>query len=312
MEYGFVTMADGSKRKVSRLILGTALFGGGIDEDAAFRMMDLFAGQGGNALDSARVYCEWLENGRDASERTVGRWIRSRGMENQIFLITKGGHPRLDSMHVSRLSPEEIRGDMEKSLDVLGLDRVDLYYLHRDDERLAVGGMMDALDELVRAGLTRAIGGSNWHARRLIEANDWARAHGKHLMTASEVQWSYVDFKNAVSDDTLVGMDEAELALYQQTDLAVMAYSSQSGGVFSCGYKDDLSDAAPKHRKYVSGENIRRYRALLERCAKEPGLSPSRVVLEHVTRHPKLNGFALIGCSSADQLKATLSAMAGA
>ena len=309
MQYGFVTMADGTRRRVSRLILGSATYGGGIPEDDAFRMMDRFFERGGNAIDTARVYCEWLANGRDASERTVGRWIRSRGVEKEVFLITKGAHPRLNSMHTPRLSPEDIRGDMARSLEVLGLDAVDLYFLHRDDQSRPVSDIMATMDGLVKAGHARAVGGSNWHAARLIEANAYARAHGMTPFTASQVQWSYADFKGAVTDDTLVGMDEAELAAYETMDLAVMAYSSQSGGVFSRGYRPDLSDAAPKHRGYVTAENIRRYQALLGRCAREPGMTPSRVVLEYVTKHPTLNGFALVGASSLDQLDESLDAM---
>ena len=309
MQYGYVTMADGTKRRVSRLVLGSSVFGGTTPEDTAFQLMDRYFERGGNAIDTARVYCEWLPGGYGASERTVGKWIRSRGVRHEVFLITKGGHPRFNSMHTSRLSPEDIEGDMAKSLDALGLDYVDLYYLHRDDEQLPVSGIMETMDGLVRAGRTLAIGGSNWRAARLKEANDWAAAHGKAAFTASEVRWSYADFTGVGGDDTLVTMDEAELAAYERMDLAVMAYSSQAGGVFSRGYRPDLSDASPKHTAFATPENIRRYGALLARCANEPGMTPSRVVLEHVTKHPRLNGFALVGASSLQQLEASLDAM---
>ena len=309
MQYGFVTMADGAKRRVSRLILGSSVFGGTTPEDTAFRLMDRFFERGGNAIDTARVYCEWLPEGYGASERTVGKWIRSRGVEKDVFLMTKGGHPRLNDMHTSRLSPEDIRGDMAKSLDALGLDHVDMYYLHRDDERLPVSGIMETMDGLVREGFARAIGGSNWRAARLGEANAWASAHGAARFTASEVRWSYVDFTGTGGDDTLVTMDEAEMAAYERMDLAVMAYSSQAGGLFSRGYKPDLSDVSPRHAAFASAENKRRYGALLARCEREPGLTPSRVVLEYVTKHPKLNGFALVGASRLEQLEASLDAM---
>ncbi|MBQ8955291.1 MAG: aldo/keto reductase [Clostridia bacterium] len=310
MRYGFVTMADGTRRKVSRLVLGSSVFGGTTPEDTAFRLMDRFFERGGNAIDTARVYCEWLPGGYGASERTVGRWIRSRGVEKDVFLMTKGAHPKLHDMHTSRLSREDIEGDMALSLEALGLSRVDLYYLHRDDERLPVSGIMETMDGLVRAGQALAIGGSNWRAARLREANEWAAARGKARFTASEVRWSYVDFTGVGGDDTLITMDEGELAAYERMDLAVMAYSSQAGGVFSRGYRADLSDAAPKHAAFVTPENIRRYGALLARCQRESGMTPSRVVLEHVTKHPKLNGFALVGASSLEQLEASLDAMA--
>jgi len=308
VEYGFVTMADGSQRKVSRLVLGAARFGGEVMEDTAFRLMDRYFERGGNALDTARVYGQWLPGGKGTSECTVGRWIRSRGVEKEIFLITKGGHPPLSDLHMSRLSPEEVQSDMEMSLEALGVSAVDLYFLHRDDVRLPVTGIMDTLHELAAAGKARSIGASNWRVRRIKEANAYALAQGKTPFTATQIQWSYGDFSRAVGDDTLVGMDDGEMQGYRQMNLSVMAYSSQAGGVFFCGYKPDLSDAAPKHMPYVTEENIRRYGELLNRCRKERGMTPERVVLEHITHHPLLSGYALIGPSRMEQLDQALAA----
>lgn len=310
MRYGTIMQADGTTRRVARLVLGTARFGGSISRDAAFQLMDEYFAAGGNALDTARVYCAWLPNGQDASERTVGEWIRSRGVEKEIFLMTKGGHYALDDQaRTPRLSEKEIRADMTRSLEVLGLPRVDLYYLHRDDPARPVSEIMETLNALAAEGAALALGASNWRAARIAEANAWAAARGKAGFSASEIQWSYADFSAAVTDDTLVGMDAAEEAAYAQMGLPVVAYSCQSGGVFSCGYRPDLSDAAPRHQAYVNAENIRRYRALLEKCAAVPGMTPSRVMLEYITEHPRLNGFALIGASRPEQLRQSLAAM---
>ena len=123
------------------------------------------------------------------------------------------------------------------------------------------------------------------------------------------MRWSYADFTGTGGDDTLVTMDEGEMAAYKAMNLAVMAYSSQAGGLFSRGYKPDLSDVSPKHAAFATPENIRRYAALLARCANESGMMPSRVVLEYVAKHPKLNGFALVGASNTAQLDESLDAM---
>jgi len=305
MDYGLVHMADGSVRRVSRLILGTAGFGGGLDEDVSFRLMDQYANAGGNALDTARVY-GWHSGGVGTSERTVGRWIRSRGMEKEIFLITKGGHPAPEAMDVPRLSPADIQGDFKRSLEDLGTGKIDLYFLHRDDITLPVSGIMDTMDSLVREGRALAIGASNWRAKRIKEANQYALDAGRAPFTATQIQWSYADYAPACPDPTLVLMDDAEQAAYEKMPgLSVMAFTSQAKGIFAKGYLPDLSDAAPRHRKYVTEENIRRYGELLRLC-KEKGISPVRAALDYITCHPSLPGFALISASSQDQLAQAL------
>ena len=309
MEYGNISMAGGSERRVSRLVLGTALYGSAISRDAAFEMMDIFFEHGGNALDSARVYASWLPNGVDASERTVGEWIRSRGVEKEVFLITKGAHPKhFENMRLPRLSREEIESDIARSMEVLGTP-IDLYFLHRDDRNRPVSDIMTTLSGLVGKGYVRAIGASNWFVDRIGEANAWADAKGAPRFTASQIQWSYADFRASVTDDTLVGMDEAELAGYEKMErMAVMAFSSQAKGVFSCGYAPDLSDVQPKHRAYVSEENIIRYQRLLAVCRRDH-VRPERVALEYITKNTRVNGFAVIGASRKEQLVSTLTAM---
>ena len=306
MEYGQVRMADGSHRQVARLILGTAGFGGVMDKDLSFRLMDQYANAGGNALDTARVYGGWHPGGVGASERIVGEWIRSRGMEKEIFLITKGAHPAPEAMDIPRLSPADILGDFECSLEDLGTEKIDLYFLHRDDISLPVSGIMDALDSLVQGGRALAIGASNWRAKRIEAANQYALEAGKAPFTATQIQWSYADYSPACPDPTLVLMDDAERAAYEKMpEISVMAFTSQAEGIFAKGYLPDLSDAAPRHRKYVTEENIRRYRELLRLCEKR-GISPVQVALDYITRHPSLPGFALIGASSPAQLAQAL------
>ncbi len=295
MEYGKIKLADGSEKLISRSILGTARFGASTDEDTAFALMDRFFEKGGNAFDTARIYAG------GSSEKLLGKWIRSRGVRNEVFVITKGAHPPLTDMHASRLDRASINDDMEKSLEAAGLDRFDLYYLHRDDVNRDVADILTTLNGFIGQGLALSLGASNWKAKRIAQANAWAKANGKTGFAASEIQWSYADFTPAVRDHTLVGMDDAEEAAYSSEpllkDMAVMAFSPLSHGVFQMGYKADLSDALPKHMSYVTDENRRRYKALLD-----TGLPAAKVMTEHITKHPAINGFAVIGASGLAQL----------
>jgi len=308
MLYSTVRMSDGSFHKVARLILGAGGFGTGVSRDDAFKMMDMYWEAGGNALDTARVYGAWAPGGDGASERTVGEWVRSRGVEKEVFVITKGAHPPLGDMMHSRLSREDIFFDVEKSMEALGLNRIDLYYLHRDEAARPVADIMESLHEAQKKFPITAIGASNWHVSRIQEANAYAAKAGVSPFTASELRWSYVDFPKGVGDPTLVTMDETERAGYLEMDLAVMAYTSQGTGLFLRGYAPDLSDVSPKHADMATPENVCRYQALLERCRREK-ITPSRVVIRHVTDDAQLNAFALVSGSKLSQIQDSLDAV---
>lgn len=88
----------------------------------------------------------------DSSESVIGRWLRSRGCRDKVIISTKGGHPQLDDMSSSRLDPESLRCDLNRSLDCLGSDYADIYFLHRDDERIPVSEIMPILNEFVQSG----------------------------------------------------------------------------------------------------------------------------------------------------------------
>ena len=308
MQYTTIRMGDGTEKKISRMVLGSIHFGTMIPQDDAFRMMDMFWEAGGNAIDTARVYGSWIPGQEAPSERTIGAWVRARGLEKEAFIITKGAHPPMEDLHHSRLAKEDILFDVERSMEILGLPKIDLYYLHRDDVNRPVSDIMQTLDEAMKKFPIRAIGASNWRAARIRAANEYAEAAGIAPFTASEVRWSYIQFPEGHGDDTLVSMDPCEYAAYSRMDLAVMAYSSQGNGLFQKGYAPDLSDLPERIRFMATEENIARYQRMLA-YTNEKGVSPSRFVIRYITDDPTLNALALVGCSNAEQLKQSLEAM---
>ncbi len=309
MRFADIKDHNGNEIAVSRIILGTALFGAAMSREESFDIMDTYFAHGGRAFDTARVYSDWLPNGHNASERTVGEWIRARDCRSEVVLMTKGAHPSFADMHKSRLSPEEIRADFHESLRILQTDYVDVYFLHRDDEAVPVSVIVDTLDEFVKTGKARMLGASNWRAERILEANEYARASGRTPFSVSEIQWSYAVCtpRESFGDDTLVCMDEKQMELYRRSGIPVFAFSSQAHGVFSCGYKEDLSDLADKHKCFYSEENVQRYQALLKKC-RETGRTPSQTALDYITENDEVKGFAIVGCSKKAQLLEALAA----
>ena len=204
------------------LSLGTAPFGTGIPRDTAFSILDTFTDLGGNLIDTAAVY------GMGVSEQALGEWMRLRGNRNLVLISTKGGHPSIPDWS-KRITEDDIRADMEDSLRYLGTDRVDVYFLHRDDESKPVEYIMPILDALVREGKTRVIGASNWTVARINEANAFARAEGLTEFSVSQIMCNAACInRDGLYNQTLVAMDGTEYAGYAENRMPVMAYTSQA------------------------------------------------------------------------------------
>lgn len=302
------TLRLNNSLEVSKIILGGAFFGTYMSKEKSFEIMDYYFNNGGNTIDTARVYCEWVEGCEYKSEETIGEWVKKRNNRDKVKIITKGGHPSFKSeAYKSRLSEEDIRNDMEVSLKTLQMNYVDLYLLHRDDENTPVSDIMDTLHKLILEGKTKAIGVSNWKIERIIQANDYAAKTGKTPLCVSEIQWSLAEcFPKTFDDETLICMNNEIYDKYIEIGMKVLAYSSQAGGVFSCGYKKDLEDIADKHKKYLSDENIKRYNKLINLC-EEKKYKPSAVAIEYITDN-KLQSSAIVGCSSVNQLAESMKA----
>ena len=217
----------------SVLCLGTGGFGSAVPREEAFALLDAFAAGGGSFLDTAHIYAAWLPGGAGASERTIGAWLASRGMRARMLLATKGGHPDLAPGSPGRLRPEDIEHDLGESLERLQVERVDLYWLHRDDRSLPVGEILSALAPQVAAGRIGSIGASNWRPERLQEANAWAAAHGVPGFLASSIGWSLARaVPERIPPGDMLFMDAAQLDWYRGNGLPVVAYSSQANGYF--------------------------------------------------------------------------------
>ena len=118
--------------QVSVIGLGTDYFGSTIDRKLSMQILDRYVESGGNFIDTAELYARWIPGGEHQSEIFIGGWLRERGLRDALIISTKGGHPKLESMNVPRLSKREIESDLDSSLRRLGVDCVDIYWLHRD------------------------------------------------------------------------------------------------------------------------------------------------------------------------------------
>ena len=294
---------------VSPICLGTADMGSTIPRERAFDLFDLFVELGGNFLDSANVYANWLPGERCISEKTIGAWMKERGNRDRMVIATKGAHPDLKTMHVPRLSPREIVSDIDESLRNLGTDRIDLYYLHRDDPSRPVEDVMTTLNNQIKAGKVRYIGCSNWKAARIHDAMHFSLRNNLQSFRADQMQWNAaVPDPAHFFDPTMVAMSPELYQLHGETGLAAIPYSSQAGGIFNKMAKEPqkyLDTGWPG--TYNNPENGRRLHRMLTVCA-EKSITVTQAVLGFLLSQP-FTTVPIVGCKSPQQLRDSMGAM---
>jgi aryl-alcohol dehydrogenase-like predicted oxidoreductase len=300
----YVTL-PGTDLRVSSISLGTAVLGSAVDRGSSFALLDAFVQAGGTLIDTARVYADWLGGERSLSEKTIGAWLRAVGLRDQVVIVTKGGHPEMATPLKPRLAPDEIVGDLDASLACLGIEQIDLYYLHRDDPSRPVDAIMETLDAQVRLGKIRHAACSNWQPARVQAAQDYARSHGLHLFVASQIFWSLAVANPGAFPADYALMDEAAQAFYERAGLAVVAFTSQAHGFFTRAAAGGLESLKPDRRQHFENPtNLGR----LERAqvlAQRLGVSVSAIVLAYITSHPFV-GIPVIGPRSQEQLHDSL------
>ncbi len=296
----------GTDLAVSRVCLGTGGLGTALTRDGSFALLDAFADAGGNFIDTAHVYGNWVPGDRHQSEKTIGPWLKSTGQRDRFIVATKGGHPELATPHISRLSPEEITTDLSESLDLLGIDTIDLYWLHRDDPARPVGEMLEVLNQHVEAGLIRSFGCSNWRPERIREAHNYAAMHALRPFVASQVFWSLAVPNPGAMPADCPPMDAEAAALYATSGMSVLAYSSQARGFFtkaSTGGVQSLKEGV--RRAYENAETLARL-TRAEELARRLGTSVTAVVLAYIMSQPFV-GVPIVGSHTPEQLRDSLS-----
>ncbi|AOY55639.1 aldo/keto reductase [Candidatus Rhodoluna planktonica] len=149
------------------LSLGGNVFGWSADQDQSFAVLDAHRDLGGNFIDTADVYSEWVEGNRGGeSESIIGNWMSSRGGRDQVVIATKVA--KLSTR--AGLSRANIIAACDDSLKRLKTDYIDLYYAHEDDQSVDLLETLSAFDELVTAGKIRYAAASNYSGARLSEA----------------------------------------------------------------------------------------------------------------------------------------------
>jgi aryl-alcohol dehydrogenase-like predicted oxidoreductase len=215
--------------QVFPLCLGGNVFGWTADEAQSFAVLDAYAEAGGNFIDTADTYSSWVPgHSGGESETIVGRWMAARRNAQRMIVATKVGmKPDLKG-----LSPKTIRTAAEASLRRLGVERIDLYYAHRDDPETPLADTLAAFDTLVRDGKVRYIAASNYSAPRLAEALETSSRNGLARFVALQPHYNLMhraEYEGALAD------------LCRREGLACVPYFALAKGFLTGKYRPGVS-----------------------------------------------------------------------
>jgi len=247
--------------KVSPLCLGAMMFGDQSDEATAVQIIDSAREAGINFIDTADVYA----GGR--SEEIVGRAVKAD--RDRWVIATKVGFPAGNTAPAGPdLSRKYVMLAVEQSLRRLGIDCIDIYYLHRDDASTPLGETVHALADLVHQGKIRHIGLSNFRAWRVAEVVRVCDELDIDRPVACQPQY------NAMNR-----MPEVELLpACEHYGIGVVPYSPLARGILTGKYAS--MDALPAGSRAARAD-----RRMLQTELRPESIALSRRIHEHAQAH---------------------------
>lgn len=258
------------------LVLGGNVFDFTADVDTSFAILDRFYENGGRMVDTAQGYSDWVPGHVGGeSEAVIGKWLKSRGVRSEMRIATKTG------MHgkPGDLQPGKVAEELNKSLDRLQTDYVDLYYAHRDEPQTPLEEVAGGFDALVKSGLVRELGASNYDANRLAAAHDAALSNGLTPFTVLQNEFNLVERDSYDSDLQRLCIDRG---------IAMLPWFGLAAGFLTGKYRtrEDL-------QRFNRGSSIERFfdkglkvLPALDAVAAELGASHGAVALAWLMRQP--------------------------
>lgn len=284
---------------VAPLALGGNVFGWTADEKASFAILDAFVDAGCNLIDTADGYSHWADGHEGGeSERMIGKWLQATGKRERVLIATKVGK----WSRQPGLSAANIRTAVDGSLQRLQCERIDLYQAHADDPDTPLEETLGAFADLIEAGKVRAIGASNYSARRLAEALQTSADN--HLPRYESIQPEYNLVKR--------GDYEGELQdLVLEKKLGAVSYFSLAAGFLTGKYrgKEDLESRARGRMvdNYLNAHGLRVLRAV-DDVAERRDATPVQVSLAWLMARPGITA-PIASATSVEQLDELVAAI---
>jgi aryl-alcohol dehydrogenase-like predicted oxidoreductase len=237
---------------------------GGTDEEHGVEVLNAAVDSGVTLIDTANIYgARDPELGLGHNERLVGKALRAR--RDEVVLATKFGA----EVPTGGGRPEAVRASLDKSLTALGVDRIDLYYLHRVDQSTPIEETVGAMAEGVAAGKIGHLGLSE------VSAQTLRRAHAVHPITAVQTEYSLFER----------GLEAEVLPTLRELGVALVAYSPVGRGLLTGVFRrpeaGDWRASVPRFQ----GESLETAGRLVDEAsaiAADIGLTPAQLALAWV------------------------------
>jgi len=277
--------------KVSRIGLGTNNFGGQISEEDSIKIVRKALDLGINLIDTADVYT------KGKSEAIIGKAVQ--GYRDQVVIASKVGMNMGTGPNDGGLSRKHIMRQIRRSLESLGTDHIDIYYLHCFDPETPLEETLTTLDGLVRQGMVRYVACSNFEAWQIAEANEVCSLHDLDRFVA--VQPPYNLLQRNIEKDLL--------PYCQREKLGVITYTPLMGGLLTGKYMKDKSPQPGTRASYntnywnrVNKTEYFDYLDEIQKVAQEMNVSMSQLAVAWILRNPVVTA-PLIGASSTEQVE---------
>jgi len=278
--------------RVSELCLGTMTFGEdwgwGASKEESRKIFDAYLSAGGNFIDTSNNYT----NG--TSERIVGEcvgWERDRFIVATKYSLRVRPDNPLDA-NLGGNSRKSMVRSVERSLERLGTDYIDLLYLHMWDYTTPVEEVLQAAAQLVAAGKVLYFAFSDTPAWVVSFAIAKAEAYGWPRPAALQVPYSLLD--RSVERDLL--------PMAREYDLAILPWGLLESGVLTGKYDQPVEEP---RRQGSASETERQAGAAVVRLAEAIGRSPAQVAINWVRQQPG-NIIPILGCRTVKQLQDNL------
>lgn len=285
--------------KVSRLCLGTMMFGRSTSERDSLPIIEHALDEGINFIDTANAYAA------GESERIVGKALAASGKRASTIVATKAFFPQDQSDPNARgLSRRHLIDACDASLQRLGTDWIDLYQLHRPQSDIPIDESLRALDDLIRAGKIRYIGTSMFPAWKIVESLWAAKELGLGRFVCEQATYHLLD-RTA---------ERELLPAAQSFGLGVITWGPLCGGLLTGKYRRD--DFGAEGRWQGGKDNFER--PVTERAldvidavvahAEDKGCTPSQLALAWNASQPGVTA-PIIGPRTMAQLIDNLGAI---
>lgn len=289
--------AGGSGLALSRLGLGTMTWGRDTDEIEAADQCRAFLDAGGNFLDTAATY------GDGDSERVIGGLIGTLFNRDDVIIATKAGINFADGTRRVDASRHSLIAELDRSLNRLGTDFVDIWQIHNWDEITPLDDTLSALDYAYTTGRARYVGVSNYSGWQLARAATKQQSNSmKAPLTTVQGEYSLLN-RNAEFEI----IDAAV-----ECGLGFLAWAPLARGVLTGKYRkgipSDSRGAAPHFAKHIEPYLDSRSAKVVEAvavAAEGLGFSPLEVALAWVRDAPGVTS-SLIGARTGAQLRGVL------